>query len=194
MVGLKRRCRSLLGSAKHLRRDYARDPQVLGKQLHLSVGGWDYQGPHHSSGLGWADQRRYYSVHWERPYLCREQGRRRQVLGKQLQRPVGRWDYQGPHQSNGLGWAGKWGGHSVRARSIPATTRSRWTCFLAGSSYQMVSPTRDPGGTGVLTRCLGSQSVGSGSGRTAITGLTRSHLCEGMVDSVLRTLATLPVL
>ena len=56
-----------------------------------------------------------------------------------------------------------------RARSIPATNRSRWTCFLAASSYQMVSPARGPGGTGALTRCEGLQSVGSGSGRTDIT-------------------------
>ena len=69
-----------------------------------------------------------------------------------------------------------------RARSIPALTRSRWTCFLAGSSYQMVSPASGPGITGVLTRC-GTQPVGSGSEADALTGpveiRSRSSVARG---------------
>ncbi|MDA1173247.1 MAG: NAD(P)H-binding protein [Chloroflexi bacterium] len=41
---------------------------------------------------------------------------------------------------------------SCRTRSIPARTRSACLCFLAGSSYQIVSPASGPGVTGVLGR------------------------------------------
>ena len=66
---------------------------MLGEQRAWSTGGWNDHGPRHTSGRGWADQRGGHRVRREQPYLCRDHGGWRQVLGERfLWPPGGRYD------------------------------------------------------------------------------------------------------